>query len=316
MNTCPRYFRLTALIPILFAFSVAQAAFQAPQTNRVKMNINTNWKFNLGDVTGGAQAATFNDAAWSTVHLPHNFQTLPITGGTFYRGIGWYRKHITFDNTYANKIVTLYFEGAMTVTQVWINGQVLPIHYGGFSPFCFDITSGCKFDGTDNVIAVKLDNTYQTQVPPEHPDGSTCEFELSRRQSHRYRQALCPAPNSFLEFRLGRPRRSLHYFSFREHGLGDGTGQHMGKKHDRSGCYLQSHNLPRRLDGQYRADRPEHPIGGHDRSHCVFADHDRVKSATLVSMGPKIVHGLYGCFQWGDAGGFVFHENRHSTSNV
>ncbi len=177
MSKTSNFVSFLFLFLTLFVFNVVGAVFQPPQTNRSKVNINTNWKFNLGDVTG-AQAATFSDAAWSTVHLPHNFQTLPITGGTFYRGIGWYRKHVAFDNTYSNKIITLYFEGAMTVTQVWINGQVLPIHYGGFSPFCFDITSGCKFDGTDNVIAVKLDNTYQTEVPPEHPDGSTTEFEL------------------------------------------------------------------------------------------------------------------------------------------
>ena len=177
MKIASGFIRLLALLPVIFVYSPAQAAFQAPQTNREKITINTNWKFNLGNVTG-AEAATFPDGAWGTVHLPHNFQTLPITGGTFYRGIGWYRRHFVFDNSYSNKIITLYFEGAMTVTQVWINGQTLPIHYGGFSPFCFDITSGCKFDGSDNVIAVKLDNTYQTQVPPEHPDGTTTEFEL------------------------------------------------------------------------------------------------------------------------------------------
>jgi hypothetical protein len=177
MNKSSGFISLIIGLFMLFVLSPAYAAFQAPQTNRVKMNFDINWKFNRGDVSG-AEAAAFSDAAWSTVHLPHNFQTLPITGGTFYRGIGWYRRHFTLDNTYANKIITLYFEGAMTVTQVWINGQTFPIHYGGFSPFCFDITSGCKFDGTDNVIAVKLDNTYQKQVPPEHPDGSTTEFEL------------------------------------------------------------------------------------------------------------------------------------------
>ena len=69
---------------MLFVLSPAFAAFQPPQTNRIKMNFDINWKFNRGDVTG-AEAATFNDASWSTVHFPHNFQTLPITGGTFYR---------------------------------------------------------------------------------------------------------------------------------------------------------------------------------------------------------------------------------------
>ena len=110
MRTSSGLIRLLALLPVIFVYSPAQAAFQAPQTNREKININTKWKYNQGNVTG-AEAATFNDVSWGTVHLPHNFQTLPITGGTFYRGIGWYRRHFTFDNSYSNKIITLYFEG-------------------------------------------------------------------------------------------------------------------------------------------------------------------------------------------------------------
>ncbi len=76
MGKASNFVSFQFLFLALFVFNAVGAVFQPPQTNRLKVNINTNWKFNLGDVTG-AQAATFSDAAWSTVHLPHNFQTLP-----------------------------------------------------------------------------------------------------------------------------------------------------------------------------------------------------------------------------------------------
>jgi beta-galactosidase len=153
------------------------AAFTPPQTARTKLNMNQNWKFKGSDVTG-ANAATFDDASWTTVHLPHNFQDVPITGGTYYRGIGWYRKHFTLDAGMQGREITVYFEGAMTVAEFWINGTKLATHSGGFSPFCYDITPYCTYGVTENVIAVRLNNAYQNLVPPEKPDGSTIDFEM------------------------------------------------------------------------------------------------------------------------------------------
>jgi beta-galactosidase len=159
-------------IPALFA-----ATFTPPQTARIKLNMNQTWKFNRSDVNG-ANATTFDDDAWSTVHLPHNFQDVGITGGTYYRGVGWYRKHFTLDAAMQGKQITVYFEGAMTVAEFWINGTKLATHYGGFSPFCYDITQNCTYGATENVIAVRLTNAYQKQVPPEKPDASTIDFEM------------------------------------------------------------------------------------------------------------------------------------------
>jgi beta-galactosidase len=168
------------LVSVVVAFlsgTVLAGAFTPPQTARVKLSMNQNWKFKRSDVTG-ANATTFDDAAWDDVHLPHNFQDVSIAGGNYYRGVGWYRKHFTLDPSMQGKEITVYFEGAMTVAEVWINGTKLAAHYGGFSPFCYDITQHCTYGATENVIAVRLNNAYQKQVPPEKPDGSTIDFEM------------------------------------------------------------------------------------------------------------------------------------------
>jgi beta-galactosidase len=168
-----------SLIPLstFFLGSTSVASYAPPQTPRAKLNMNQNWKFNRSNVTG-AEAVSFNDASWSTVHLPHNFQDVPITGGNYYRGVGFYRKHFTLDPSFEGKQITIYFEGAMTVAEFWINGTKLATHYGGFSPFCYDITEQCNYGTTENVIAVRLTNAYQNQVPPEKPDGSSVDFEM------------------------------------------------------------------------------------------------------------------------------------------
>jgi beta-galactosidase len=149
---------------------VLGAQFQAPQTAREKLNFDLNWKYIEGTQTGTPQSLTYVDASWATINLPHNFQTQPRTGlATYYRGVGWYRRHFTLSSAYQNKVLTLYFEGAMTVATVYINGNQLTTNYGGMHPFCYDITQYCTTNGSDNVVAVQLDNTYNNMVPPENP---------------------------------------------------------------------------------------------------------------------------------------------------
>jgi beta-galactosidase len=93
-----------------------------------------------------------------------------------------YRKHFTLKPEWAGRRVTLYFEGAMTTADLWVNDSQVPTHYGGFNPFCYEISKYCTFDGaTDNLIAVRLNNAFQGQVPPESPNSGgagNIDFEL------------------------------------------------------------------------------------------------------------------------------------------
>ena len=165
------------LFSTIFSTPAFAQQFAMPKTNRVKIKIDTSWKFNRNDVSG-AQATTFNDQSWKTVHLPHTFSIQSSLAGSPYRGVGWYRKHFKLNSVYQNRKITVYFEGAATVSQVWINGTSLPTHYGAYNPFCYEISQYCKFDGSDNVIAMKLDNTYQKDTPPEKPNGSGLDYNI------------------------------------------------------------------------------------------------------------------------------------------
>lgn len=138
---------------------------------RKKLNFNNDWRFNLGNVNN-AHLIDFDDNGWENCYLPHNFEELdypPIA--PYYRGIGWYRKSFTLDNNNQNKRIIVYFEGAMTKAEFWINEQKLTTHHGGFNPFSYDITDYCHFNRAKNVIAVKVDNTKQKLTPPEKPDN-------------------------------------------------------------------------------------------------------------------------------------------------
>jgi len=57
--------------------------------------------------------------------------------------------------------VVVEFGGIYENSEVWINGQYLGKRPYGYIPFSYDLTPHLNF-GRDNVIAVKVDNSHQT----------------------------------------------------------------------------------------------------------------------------------------------------------
>jgi beta-galactosidase len=140
--------------------------------SRQKINFNRGWRFVRSDVTG-AENPAYDDSAWVPVALPHDFDAPYDVGGTtggqsFYVGLGWYRKHFTVPSSWSGQRVDIEFEGAFSVTDVWVNGTTIGDHRGGYTGFDFDIT-GALHTG-DNVIAVRVDNRWRADLAPRTGD--------------------------------------------------------------------------------------------------------------------------------------------------
>jgi beta-galactosidase len=161
------------LCVIIIAQSVRLSAapfYTAPATHRADIDLNENWRFIREDAPG-AEQSKFDDAKWESINLPHTWNNLDgQDGGTnYYRGPGWYRKHYTIDRAYAGRRLFLKFDGAFSVAEVWVNGTRLGNHRGGFAAFAFDATEALKVGG-DNLIAVKVSNAYDRDIPPLSAD--------------------------------------------------------------------------------------------------------------------------------------------------
>lgn len=77
----------------------------------------------------------------------------------------WYHKCIMVD---AGRLATgaqlwLHFEGSDFHTKVWVNGQYIGEHLGGYARFSFDITGFVKDE--ENEIVVKVDDSFNPQQP-------------------------------------------------------------------------------------------------------------------------------------------------------
>jgi len=134
---------------------------------RVTGNFNQSWKFELGDQIG-AQTTGYNDALWSSVGLPHSFDEPYFGWNQFYTGYGWYRKHFTITSDWTGKREFLEFEAAFDDAQVYVNGQLVGEHLGGYTGFSYDITTNVVVG--DNVVAVRLNNLWNPRVAPRTGD--------------------------------------------------------------------------------------------------------------------------------------------------
>ncbi len=133
---------------------------------RTDLNLNRGWRFIREDIEE-AYKTDYNDSEWQSIDIPHTWNNLDGQDGgrNYYRGVGWYRKKFNIDEPYKDKRFYIQFDGSNLVTDVYINENYLGKHEGGYSAFRFDVTPYIDIEG-ENVIAVKVDNSYFEDIAP------------------------------------------------------------------------------------------------------------------------------------------------------
>ena len=147
--------------------ALANAAAEANTTpGRLVLPMNRNWRFSR-TVAEGAHARDFDDSGYERVVIPHTNVRLPWHSfdEKSYEFVSSYRRRFKLPAEARGKRVFVDFEGAMTASTVWINGQRLGEYKGGYTPFSFDLTPHLDFDG-ENVLAVDLDSSERPDIPP------------------------------------------------------------------------------------------------------------------------------------------------------
>lgn len=133
------------------------------------IRFNQDWKFIKQD-ENQAMGANFDDRSWKVVQLPHTWNAIDGANGFAYQqGACWYRKEFTLDKDVKGNRVFIEFNGANSVTDVYLNGNHIGQHRGGYSTFRFEITETIAFN-EKNVLAVKVDNTIVDDVYPQMAD--------------------------------------------------------------------------------------------------------------------------------------------------
>ncbi len=133
-----------------------------------RTSFNQGWRFLKSDAEN-AQRPDFDDSTWRALDLPHDWaiegpfdpKYSAHSGGLPFHGVGWYRKRFTLPTADKGKHVAIEFDGAMSNSKVWLNGQELGGRPYGYIGFSMDLTPHLRF-GESNVIAVRLSPEEQS----------------------------------------------------------------------------------------------------------------------------------------------------------
>jgi beta-galactosidase len=184
------YFWFVLLSPMIHTADFAQ------ETPRKQISFDEDWKFAYGNASdpakdfnygiatifsksggavGTAIAPKFNDSAWRSLQLPHDWAVeLPFVnspsetvgahgykpvGGLFPEtSIGWYRKHFKVARADSGQRFQIQFDGIFRDATVWVNGLYAGNHKSGYADISYDITNYLNYTG-DNVVVVRVDAT-------------------------------------------------------------------------------------------------------------------------------------------------------------
>ena len=162
----------TPLLKLLFAsFLICTTAFFVNAAPREITDLNSNWKFQRGEIIGKAgntnpADANFNDSAWQQITVPHCWGWEDAQKGKkYFRGPGWYRRELVVAAPRPDRRYFLRFEAAGSVADVYLNGKLLGQHRGAFGAFCFEITKDLSPTGT-NSLALRVSNAEDPDVTP------------------------------------------------------------------------------------------------------------------------------------------------------
>lgn len=132
------------------------------------INLNQNWKFIQQDA--GLPAAYPEE--WQSISLPHTWNAIDGHDGNggYDRTTCWYAKTFTAPvQPLGSGRLFVEFQGANSEATVYVNGEKVIYHEGGYSAFRADITDLCKKDG-ENLLAVCCSNKANDFVYPQSAD--------------------------------------------------------------------------------------------------------------------------------------------------
>lgn len=164
-----RFKKMRKLIGLLTAMLLCVCFVQA-----AKISITDNWKYTQADDERFA-SVEWDDSEWESVNIPHTWNAKDVVDEQrgYRRGASWYRKKLVVPAEYADKKVTLLFDGVGNKADIYLNGKHLKTHLGAYTAFTVDI-SGIYKPGEVNLLAVKADNSASlTEIlPPVSGDFS------------------------------------------------------------------------------------------------------------------------------------------------
>lgn len=134
---------------------------------RTVISLNRKWAFTKEH----QELPTELPKLWNFVNLPHTWNNIDGQdgGGDYYRGTCCYARELNREDMPAADRYYLEFNGANSSADLYVNGEKLSHHDGGYSTWRCDITEALANRQT-NLIVVTVDNAPNKTVYPQTAD--------------------------------------------------------------------------------------------------------------------------------------------------
>ena len=132
---------------------------------RTVLNFNTKWAFTkMAD-----NIPTEISNKWDFVNLPHCWNAIDGMDGDndYYRGTGYYAKSFAKSDLPESDRYYLEIKGANSSADVYLNGEKLASHDGGYSTWRVDLTDKLTIQ---NLLVIAVDNSANERVYPQMAD--------------------------------------------------------------------------------------------------------------------------------------------------
>lgn len=151
-----------------------------PEQNeaRLKLSLDGTWAFALGSCVEDQfdPAKPLPDAQPIAVPASYNDQNDQTTALRRHYGWAWYQRKVTLPTFCAGQRVVLRFGSVTHTANVWLNGQLIAQHKGGFTPFEADVTA-LLHPGETVLLTVACDNRVNhSTLPVGNEDGQLAFF--------------------------------------------------------------------------------------------------------------------------------------------
>lgn len=128
--------------------------------------LNGQWQFEIDSAEVGIHKEYWNRPAFDgEITVPYCPESkLSGIGCTDFMDCVWYRRTFTLTDDFKGKRTILHFGAVDYHATVWVNGQKIGEHKGGYTPFSFDITNSLT-DGENVLVVQAVDHLRQRKQP-------------------------------------------------------------------------------------------------------------------------------------------------------
>ncbi|MBC2594962.1 DUF4982 domain-containing protein [Ruficoccus amylovorans] len=131
-------------------------------------NLNRGWQFALARESGSLGRVPAAEDKGVRVDLPHIPRQHKLNAADMWVGECWYWRQLDLANWCPGQRCYLEFEGLMQESWLYVDGVEVAHHCSGYLPLVLDVTPWLV-PGKNPLVAVRLSNRYNPDIPPGKP---------------------------------------------------------------------------------------------------------------------------------------------------